>query len=141
MLEELNISYCQIKVFPTVIFSMKNLSTVKATFVRIDVLDEDFVKLWLQRPDIFTYGQFQKMDGRYGLHFVMPPHEIVRRGPEACMKYYRALKADDAVNCSMLNVTVMGKTNAGKSSLIHSVKEGTSCPCWSIRQNGCGGHR
>ena len=125
-LEVLDISHCHIKVFPTVIFSMKNLSTVKAAYVRIDELDENFVKLWLQRPDIFTYGRFQKMEGHYYLQLVIPPNEIVKRGPEACMRYYRALKADDAVNCSMLNVAVMGKTNAGKSSLIHSMKERAS---------------
>ena len=42
------------------------------------------------------------------------------------MKYYRALKADDAVNCSILNITLMGKMGAGKTSLVHSIKEGYS---------------
>ena len=148
-LEELNISDTKIKELPTVIFTMKQLLRVKARRVPIQVLNEDFVKLWLQRPDILTKGQFQRIiliddfvelsksrmyeKGRFQrlealntLHFVKPPNEIVRRGPDACMKYYRALTADNAVNCCMLNVTVMGKTGAGKSSLIHSIKEGSS---------------
>ena len=125
-LEELNVSGTQIKEFPTVIFKMKNLRNVIAKNVSIQVLAEDFVKLWSQRPEVFTEGRFLKMVGNYRKRFVKPPSEIVRRGPEACMKYYRALKADDTVNCSILNVTVMGKTGAGKSSLIHSIKEGFS---------------
>ena len=125
-LKQLDISNSKITEFPTVIFKMKNLSTVVATDVHISVLDEDFVKLWSQIPAIFTEGRFQKMIGLETVHLVKPPDEIVRRGPEACMKYYRALNADKAVNCSILNVTVMGKTGAGKSSLIQSIKEGSS---------------
>ena len=125
-LEELNVSDTQIKEFPTVIFKMKNLQKVIAGHVSIEVLDEDFVKLWSQRPEVFTEGRFLKMVRNYRTRFVRPPDEIVLRGPEACMKYYRALKADDAVNCSIINVTLMGKTGAGKSSLIQSIKEGSS---------------
>ena len=125
-LEELNVSDTQIKEFPTVIFKMKNLQKVIARHVSIEVLDEDFVKLWSQRPEVFTEGRFLKMVRNYRTRFVRPPDEIVLRGPEACMKYYRALKADDAVNCSIINVTLMGKTGAGKSSLIQSIKEGSS---------------
>ena len=105
---------------------MKNLRNVIALNVSIEVLDENFVKLWSQRPEVFTEGRFLKMVGDYHKRFVEPPDEIVHRGPEACMKYYRALKADDAVNCSIINVTLMGKTGAGKSSLIQSIKEGSS---------------
>ena len=65
------------------------------------------------------------MDARFE-QFIQPPGEIVRRGRDACVRYDRALNADNAVNCNMLNVTVMGKTGAGKSSLIHSIKEGSS---------------
>ena len=125
-LKQLDISNNRITEFPTVIFKVKNLSSVVATSVLISVLDEDFVKLWSQRPEIFTKGRFQKMVGLPTVNFLKPPDEIVRRGPEACMKYYRALKADDAVNSSILNVSVIGKTGAGKSSLIHSIKEGSS---------------
>ena len=125
-LEALDISYCQINELPTIIFNMKNLSVVTAEKVPIEVLNEDFVKLWLQKPDIFTKCQFQKKVKHDALHFVKPPHEIVKRGPEACMRYYRSLRADNAVNCNVLNVTLMGKTGAGKSSLIHSIKEGSS---------------
>ena len=125
-LEELNISATLINEFPTVIFKMINLRNVEAKYVEIKVLDEDFVKLWSQRPEIFTEGRFQKVVGFLTVHFMKPPNEIVQRGPEACSKYYRALRADDAVNCSILNVTVMGKTGAGKSSLIQSIKEGSS---------------
>ena len=125
-LEELNVSDTQIKEFPTVIFKMKNLRNVKAKNVSIQVLDEDFVKLWSQRPEIFKGGRFLKLVGDYLERFVKPPGEIVQRGPEACMKYYRALKADEAINCSIINVTLMGKTGAGKSSLIQSIKEGSS---------------
>ena len=125
-LEELNVSDTQIKEFPTVIFKMKNLRNVMAQNVSIQVLDEDFVKLWSQNPNIFTEGNFLKMVATRPGRFVKPPNEIVRRGPEACRKYYIALRADDAVNCSILNVTVMGKTGAGKSSLIQSIKAGSS---------------
>ena len=125
-LEELDVSHTKIKEFPTVIFKMKNLQIVIATNVSIQVLDEDFVKLWSQRPEIFTKGRFLKVVGDNLEHFVKPPREIVRRGPEACLKYYKALKAKDAVNCSIINVTLMGKTGAGKSSLIQSIKEGYS---------------
>ena len=125
-LEELNVSDTQIKEFPTVIFKMKKFRNVFANNVSIQVLDEDFVKLWSQRPEVFTEGRFLKMVGDYLKHFVKPPNPIVQRGPEACLKYYRALKADDAVNCSIINVNLMGKTGAGKSSLIQSIKEGYS---------------
>ena len=125
-LKLLDISYSLIKEFPTVIFEMKNLSSVVATGVKIEVLDEDFVKLWSQTPEIFTGGRFQKMVGRHIVNLWKPPNKIVQRGPKACRKYYTALRADDAVNCSILNVTVMGKTGVGKSSLTHSIKEGSS---------------
>ena len=91
-LEELDVSHTKIKEFPTVIFKMKNLQIVIVNNVSIQVLDEDFVKLWSQRPEIFTKGRFLKVVGDNLEHFVKPPREIVRRGPEACLKYYRALK-------------------------------------------------
>ena len=125
-LEQLDISNSRIIEFPTVIFKMKKLSSVVAIHVQIKVLDEDFVNLWSQRPDIFTEGRFQKVVGLPTVYFLKPPNEIVQRGPEACRKYYRALNADAAVNCIILNVTVMGVTGAGKSSLVHSIKEGSS---------------
>ena len=125
-LEELNVSDTRIKEFPTVIFKMKNLWNVIAKNVSIQVLDKDFVKLWSQKPDIFKEGRFLKMVGLRPVRFAKLPNEIVQRGPDACMKYYRVLKADDAVNCSILNVTIMAKTGAGKSSLIQSIKEGSS---------------
>ena len=125
-LQQLNISESKIKEFPTFLFKMKNLSIVAAFGTHIEVLEEDFVKFWSQRPDIYTEGRFQKVYGLENLRFVKPPHEIVERGPEACMKYYRALRADNAVNCSLLNVTVMGQIGAGKSSLVQSIKEGSS---------------
>ena len=125
-LKQLGISNSGITEIPTVIFKMKNLFSVVAKSVLISVLDEDFVKLWLQRQEIFTEGRFQKMVELPTVHFLKPPNEIVQHGPEACMKYYRSLRADDAVNCSLLNVTVIGKTGAGKSSLMHSIKEGSS---------------
>ena len=125
-LEELNISHCEIKGFPTVIFHMRKLSTVLATDVSIEELDEDFVKLWSQRSDIFAEGRFQKVVGLRPVRFVKPPNEIVQHGPDACMEYYRALRVGNAFNCSILNVTLMGKTGAGKSSLIHSIKEESS---------------
>ena len=126
-LEELNISRSKISKFPTVIYKMKILSNVVAEDVWFDVLDEDFIKLWSLKPDILTNGTFQKVTGTLPSEkFVRPPTEIVKHGPDACLRYYRVLNADNAVNCSMLNVTVMGKTGVGKSSLIHSIKEGTS---------------
>ena len=125
-LEELNISHCEIKSFPTVIFHMKKVSTVLATDLPIEELDEDFVKLWSQRSNIFTEGRFEKVVGLRPVRFVKPPNEIVQHGPNACMEYYRALRVGNVFNCSILNVTLMGKTGAGKSSLIHSIKEGSS---------------
>ena len=125
-LKQLDISGSRITEFPTVIFKMKNLSSVVASNVEIEMLDEDFVKLWLERPEIFMEGRFQKIIGLETVRLLKPPNEIVLRGPEACMKYYRALKADEAINCSIINVTLMGKTGAGKSSLIQSIKEGYS---------------
>ena len=162
-LKEINICYCQFREFPTVIYQLKNMSTVSATGVRFEVLDEDFVKLWSQKPHIFTTKQFQilsfpdekmvetrRIEVERGVGkrrkkvqqtvvrtiparnistrymFVKPQDEIVQRGPYAYIRYYRALNADNAVNCYLLNVTVMGKTGAGKSSLIHSIKEGSS---------------
>ena len=125
-LEKLNISHCEIKEFPTVIYNMNNLLTVIAMNISLEVLDEDFVKLWSQKPEIFTKGKFQKVTGVLLFNFIKPPNEIVQRGPEACMKYYKALRVSHAVNCSILNVAVMGKTGAGKSSLVHSIKEGAS---------------
>ena len=127
-LQELDISFTQIKELPTVIFTMRQLVIVRARDVSIEVLNEDFVKLWLKRPDILTEGRFQKMVGLPTLCFVKPPAEIVWRGPEACREYYIALRhvgADNAVNCSLLYVTLVGKTGAGKSSLAHSIKEGS----------------
>ena len=125
-LEELDISDTKIKELPTVIFKMKQLLKVQARYVSIEVLNEDFIKLWLKRPDIFTRGHFQKMMELPTVRFMKPPLEIVRRGPDACMKYYRALRAENAVNCSVLNVTLLGKTGTGKSSLVQSIKEGSS---------------
>ena len=104
---------------------MKNVRNVIALNVSIEVLDEDFVKLWSQSPHIFTEGRFLKIVGTHPIRFIKPPNEIVQNGPEACIKYYRALNADEAVNCCMLNVTIMGKTGAGKSSLIQSIKGGS----------------
>ena len=46
--------------------------------VAIEMLDEDFVKLWSQNPDIFKKGIFLKMVGRYLHRFVKPPNEIVQ---------------------------------------------------------------
>ena len=124
-LEILDISKTYITEFPLIIFKMKNLCKVVAKNMFVEVLDEDFVKLWLQRPDIFTNGRIQKtdLDKICDLHFIIPPNKMINWGPDACMKYYRALKADDAVNCYMLNVTVVGKTAAG---FVHSIKEGSS---------------
>ena len=105
---------------------MRKLSTVLATDLSIEELDEDFLKLWSQRSDIFTEGRFQKVVGLRPVRFVKPPNEIVQHGPDACMEYYRAVRVGNAFNCSILNVTLMGKTGAGKSSLVHSIKKGSS---------------
>ena len=103
------ISHCEIKSFPIVVFHMRKMSTVLATDVSIEELDEDFVKLWSQRSDIFAEGRFQKVVGLRPVRFVKPPNEIVQHGPDG-----------------ILNATLMGKTGAGKSSLIHSIKEESS---------------
>ena len=114
-LEELNISGTLINEFPTVIFKMKSLLEVVAQDISFQILDEDFIQLWAQKPDIFTEGRFQKMVKlQQPIRFVKPPNEIVQYGAEACMKYYRALRADNAVSCSMLNVTVMGEKGLWK---------------------------
>ena len=127
-LKKLDISGCKFKEFPTVIFYMNTSLNVDAFNLSITELDKEFVELWVQNPDIFGEGKFQKVTGLLPINIVKPPHEIVDRGPGACKKYYRALESDEAVNCSMLNVTVIGKTGTGKSSLIHSMNKGHSVP-------------
>ena len=61
-LEELNICNYKFREFPTVIYKLKKLSTVEAISVPFEVLGEDFVKLWTQKPHIFTGGIFQKVE-------------------------------------------------------------------------------
>ena len=119
-LKQLNISKCKMTVFPDVLHEMNPFLTVCAESVPIEVLSENFIKLWLKNPGLTS---FQNFSGLNLSTLTQPPHAIFRRGAKACHNYYKALRLDNAVKHKMFNVTILGNTEAGKSSLAHTIKQ------------------
>ena len=54
--------------------------------------------------------------------FIQTSDNVVKGGSTTCTEYYKALRLSIAVKCSTLNVTVLGTTCAGKSSMMHTIK-------------------
>ena len=54
-------------------------------------------------------------------HF--PPRALCKKGVKAVKKYYDDLKLDKASNQRLIPVTVIGKSRAGKTSLVKSLQK------------------
>ena len=55
---------------------------------------------------------------------IQPPFVIFEKGSKACLEYYKSLHLSTVSYCILLSIQVLGKTGSGKTSLIHSLKQG-----------------
>ena len=126
-LKELHLYDCGFREFPGVVCRIPNLQKVNLDENHIVILDEAFVKFW--HDTSFPFQEFlqKQVIGLKDLKGLeQPPFEIFQNGSAACIDYYRSLKSSSMVGCNILSVQILGKTGAGKSSLIHTLKEGAS---------------
>ena len=123
-LKELHLSGCGFREFPGVVCRIPNLQKVYLDENHIVILDEAFVKFW--QDTSFPFLEFLKKHKIDLSSLEQPPFETVQNGSLSCVLYYRSLKSSSIVGCNIQSVQILGKTGAGKSSLIHTLKEGAS---------------
>ena len=118
----LDVADCGFTEFPRVICSMPGTSFVSLGAVQ--VLSEELVKFWHDTD--FPLHTFVLANGIKMESLVQPPFDIYNKGSEACMDYYHAAHVSNLVNCHLLSVHILGNTEAGKTSLVRTMKEGKS---------------
>ena len=72
---------------------------------------------------LFSISSLQKLDCSGCSALTSPPYAVCRHCLEAARKYYYDLKVEVGTNQHLVPVTVIGKTKAGKTSLVRSVQQ------------------
>lgn len=82
-------------------------------------MNETSVTYWHEH-DPPAYQTLQQTRDLWGL--TKPPFATFQKGSKACIQYFNSLKASSIVKFSLHSVQILGKTESGKSSLIHTLK-------------------
>ena len=120
-LQTLHLGNCGLSAFPDIICKLPCLESLSLHGNLIDEISESVIRTWheLSLPAMENLRNAQDIAG-----LQKPPFAIFQKGSKACLEYYNSVKASSIVKQSLLSVQVLGKTGAGKSSLIRTLKEG-----------------
>ena len=120
-LQRLHLGNCGLNTFPDIICKLPRLESLSLHGNLIDEISESVTRTWheLSLPAMENLRNAEDLAG-----LTKPPFAIFQKGSKACLEYYNSVKASSIVKQSLLSVQVLGKTGAGKSSLIRTLKEG-----------------
>ena len=120
-LQKLHLGNCGLSTFPEIICKLPCLKSLPLHGNFIDEISESAIRTWheLSLPALENLRNAQDLAG-----LEKPPFAIFQKGSKSCLEYYNSVRASSIVKQSLLSVQVLGKTGAGKSSLIRTLKEG-----------------
>ena len=120
-LQTLHLGNCGLSTFPDIICTLPSLESLSLHLNFIDEISESAIRTWheLSLPAMENLRNAQDLT-----RLKKPPFAIFQKGSKACLEYYNSVRASSIVKQSLLSVQVLGKTGAGKSSLIRTLKEG-----------------
>ena len=116
-------SNCGFEEFPDVVCMMPSLCKVDLKRNKISILSETVATFMME-----NFSSFNEFSEKYSVktsYLEQPPLAILQ-SKGAFQEYINAIRASSLVKCSVLSVQILGKTSAGKSSLIHTLKKGES---------------
>ncbi len=128
-LETLNVTACSLEKVPSFLCRMKKLKRVRLDLNPIEVIEKCCINQWtlnekfLQNMADYFPGDIITLETT---KLRRPPELVFMRGANACALYYSELKITDASRCSIHGVHILGKSCAGKSSLIRTMQSGYS---------------
>ena len=120
-LQTLHLGNCGLSTFPDITCKLPCLESLSLHGNFIDEISEPVIRTW-HDLSLVTMENLRNAQDLAGLK--KPPFAIFQKGSKACLEYCNSVKASSIVKQSLLSVQVLGKTGAGKSSLIRTLKEG-----------------
>jgi len=165
----LNLHNLNLTGFPKTIFKLLNIESLRLSKNKISLLRSDIIKLkrlnYLNLdsnnikyipPEIIHLNidlrLNEDLDTRNGLilsnnPIETPPFEIINRGKDAVIEYYRSLKEDHEIPLNEGKVILVGDGGAGKTSLVKQLlgeffnqnerqTDGINIKNWKFQKNG-----
>ncbi len=129
-LEYLDLSGCGLITLPEFLCKMPNLQKAKLQNNKITEIKECCIKHWHENPHFLVQSASRPRD--IAKHIVMfdvhnlvkPPALVFEGGPQNCVHFFEELNVSRAKGSTIQCVSILGNLNAGKSSLIQSIKNG-----------------
>ncbi len=126
-IKDFNLSWCSVENFPSALCKRSCPMRVNLEGNPIEEVPECCITYWNKQSNFFTedvFGEIIVMLTHDNLQ--QPPAPVFKKGPQACKDYFIELNIAMAIKSSIQCVHILGELGAGKSSLIHSIKEGKS---------------
>ncbi len=129
-LEFLDLSGCGLVTLPEFLCKMYCLKRARFESNRISEIKECCIKHWHANPHFLVQSTSRPRDiakhiVTFDVHnLVKPPALVFEGGPQSCVHFFDELNVSRAKGSTIQCVSILGNLNAGKSSLIQSIKNG-----------------